>query len=104
MADYYLSSWEEMERLTQEHALCYYISGQEFGDKETRSTNVATAMEKTAGGAAVELEEIPSHSSNNQVSPYATKVSQGKPGTINNILAIFNLFVFDFFSCVLVVI
>ena len=33
----------------------------------------------------------------NQVSPYDTKVSQGKPGAINNILAIFYLFVFDFF-------
>ena len=65
MADYHLSLWEEMERLTQEHTLCYYSSGQEFGDEETRSTNVATAMEKTAGGAAVVLEEIPSHSSKN---------------------------------------
>ena len=63
MADYHLSLWEELERLTREHTLCYSISGQEFGDKETRSTNVATAMEKAAGEVAVELEEIPSHSS-----------------------------------------
>ena len=63
MADYHLSLWEEMERLTQEHTLCYYISGQEFGDEETRYTNVATAMKKTAEGAAVELEKIPSVSS-----------------------------------------
>ena len=63
MADYHLSLREELERLTREHTLCYSISGQEFGDKETRSTNVATAMEKAAGEVAVELEEIPSHSS-----------------------------------------
>ena len=66
MADYHLSLWEEMERLTQEHTQCS-ISGQEIGDEETRSTNVATAMEKTAGEAAVELEEIPSHSSNMKI-------------------------------------
>ena len=73
MADYHLYSneelgnfgfsREELERLTPEHTLCYSISGQEFGDKETRSTNVATAMEKAAGEVAVELEEIPSPSS-----------------------------------------
>ena len=63
MADYHHSTWEEIERPTQEHTPCYYISGQEFGDKETRSTNVATAMEKTAEGAAVEMEKIPSFSS-----------------------------------------
>ena len=50
-------------RLTREHTLCYSISGQEFGDKETRSTNVATAMEKATSEVAVESEEIPSHSS-----------------------------------------
>ena len=103
MADYHLSLWEELERLTREHTLCYSISGQGFVDEETRSTNEATAMEKAAGDVAVELEEIPSHSSNNQVSPYATKVSQGKPGAINNILAIFYLFVYLFFLSLLLV-
>ena len=63
MADYHHSLKEELERLTQEHTLCNDISGQEFGDEETRSTNVATAMEKASGEVAVELEEIPSHSS-----------------------------------------
>ena len=67
MADYHHSLWEEMEGLTQWHTQCHSISGQEFGGEETRSTNVATAMEKTAGGAAVELEEIPSHSSSLQL-------------------------------------
>ena len=73
MADYHLYSneelgnfgfsREELERSDPEHTLCYSISGQGFGDKETRSTNVATAMEKATGDVAVELEEIPSHSS-----------------------------------------
>ena len=63
MADYHHSLREELERLTQGHTLCYSISGQEIGDEETRSTNVATAMEKAAGEVAVELEEIPSLSS-----------------------------------------
>ena len=59
MADYHLSLREEMERLTQWHTQLHSVSGREFGDEETRSTNVATAMENS-----VELEEIPSHSSN----------------------------------------
>ena len=73
MADYHLYSneelgdfgfsREELERSDPEHIQCYSISGQGFGDKETRSTNVATAMEKATGDVAVELEEIPSHSS-----------------------------------------
>ena len=73
MADYHLYSnkeledfgfsREELERLDPERTLCYSISGQEFCDKETRSTNVATAMEKATSEVAVELEEIPSHSS-----------------------------------------
>ena len=67
MADLHLSFWEELEKLTQEHTLCYSISGQGFVDEETRSTNEATAMEKAAGDVAVELEEIPSHSSINPV-------------------------------------
>ena len=40
------------------------ISGQGFGDKETRLTNVATATKVAANGAAVGSEEIPSLSSN----------------------------------------
>ena len=64
MADLHLSFWEELEKLTREHTLCYSIPGQGFVDEETRSTNVATAMEKATGDVAVELEEIPSHSSN----------------------------------------
>ena len=67
MADYHLFFWENMERLAQEHTQCYSISGQGFGDRETRFTNVATAMEKAAGDVAVELEEIPSHSSNMKI-------------------------------------
>ena len=39
----------------------------------------------------------------NQVSPYATKVSQGKQAAINNILAFFYLFVFKFFLSLLLV-
>ena len=49
MADLHLSFWEELEKLTQEHTLCYSISGQGFVGEETRSTNEATAMEKAAG-------------------------------------------------------
>ena len=63
LSQYGLSFWEELEKLTREHTLCYSISGQGFVDEETRSTNVATAMEKAAGDVAVELAEIPSHSS-----------------------------------------
>ena len=59
LPNHYLSFWEDMERFAQ----CNSISGQRFGDRETRFTNVATAMKKTASGAAVELEEIPSLSS-----------------------------------------
>ena len=46
MADYHFSLREEMEGLTQWHIQCHSISGQEFGDEKTLSTNVATAMEK----------------------------------------------------------
>ena len=76
MANLHLSFWEELEKLTREHTLCYSISGQRFVDEETRSTNVGTAMEKAAGDVAVELEEIPSHSSN---SNHVTQVSQVFP-------------------------
>ena len=56
MADLHLSFWEELEKLTREHTLCYSIPGQGFVDEETRSTNVATAMEKATVDVAVELE------------------------------------------------
>ena len=63
MADLHLSFWEDLEKLTQGHTLCYSIPGQGFVDEETRCTNVATAMERATGDVAVELEEIPLHSS-----------------------------------------
>ena len=61
MADLHLSFWEELEKLTREHTLCYSISGQGFvGEEETRSTNEVGTV---ATMAADRLEETPSHSS-----------------------------------------
>ena len=73
MADYRHSTWEEMERPTQEHTLCYHISGQEFVDEETRDTNVI--MEKAAEEAAIELEKIPSISSAVEEIPLFSSIS-----------------------------
>ena len=60
MADYQLVLGEEDIIYFSEQEL---FPEQEFGDEETRYTNVAAAMEKAAEGAAVELEKIPSFSS-----------------------------------------
>ena len=61
MADLHLSFWEELEKLTQEHTLCYRTSGQgSIGEEETRSTNEVGTV---AAVAADRMEETPSHSS-----------------------------------------
>ena len=61
MADLHLSFWEELEKLTQEHTLCYSISGQgSVGEEETRSTNEVGTV---ATVAADRMEDTPSHSS-----------------------------------------
>ena len=62
MANLHLSFWEELEKLTQEHTLCYSISGQGFvGEEETRSTNEVGTV---ATMATDRMEDTPSHSSN----------------------------------------
>ena len=62
MADLHLSFWEELEKLTQEHTLCYRTSGQgSIGEEETRSTNEVGTV---ATVAADRMEDTPSHSSN----------------------------------------
>ena len=66
MADLHLSFWEELEKLTREHTLCYSIPGQGFvGEEETRSTNEVGTV---ATVAADRMEEIPSHSSSSHAS------------------------------------